>query len=159
MLTTEVVDGFQVLRTADAGGTFDLYGRLTTALRELYTTRTGRSAGWSAPRGAGSTEAAAAPDCPTYEAFVAAVGAAKHENKTVRALWGHMLTHIPGVGGEVAEAVLWEYPTPSSLVRGFEAAGSREAARALLAPLKTTAVKTVGPVLAARIHAWTVMGT
>ena len=158
MLTTEVVDGFQVMRTPDAAGTFDLYGRLTAALRDLYTTRTGRGAGCSVPRGAGSTEAAAAPDCPTFEAFTAAVAAAKQENKTVRALWGHMLTHIPGVGGEVAEAVLWEHPTPSALLAAFEAAGSVDAARVLLAPLKTCAVKTIGPVLASRIHAWATMG-
>jgi len=153
MLTTEVIDGFQVLRTDDAHGTFDLYGRLTAALRALYAVRTGRGQGGAA-RGPGTVEAAAAADCPSYQAFAAAVAAAKHESKTVRALWGHQLTCIPGVGGEVAEAVLWEHPTPSSLMQAYARAGGREGGRALLTSLKTGAVRSVGPVLSARIYDW-----
>jgi crossover junction endonuclease MUS81 len=154
LMSTEVVDGFQVLRTPDAHGTFDLYGRLTVSLRELYTTRVGAARGEGLARAAGTVEAAVQPECPTYQAFCDAVAAAKLENKTVRAMWGLMLTHVPGVGGEVAEAVLWEHPTASSLAAAYAAAGGQEAQKGLLAPLKTSAIKTVGPVLSQRIWAF-----
>jgi ERCC4-type nuclease len=141
MLTTEVVDGFQVLRTPDAHGTFDLYARLTAAQKDLYIKR-------SAPAQPG----AAAQTCLSFEQFCAAVAAAKAENKTVHALWGRMLTHINGVGGEVAEAVVWEYPTPSSLFDAYTRCPSVGAARDLLAPIKTSAVKSIGTQLSAHIH-------
>ena len=141
MLTTEVIDGFQVLRTPDAHGTFDLYARLTAAQNDLYIKR-------SAPAQPG----AAAQTCLSFEQFCAAVAAAKAENKTVHALWGRMLTHVNGVGGEVAEAVVWEYPTPSSLFDAYARCPSVGAARDLLAPIKTSAVKSIGNQLSARIH-------
>jgi crossover junction endonuclease MUS81 len=145
MLSTEVVDGFQVLRTPDAHGTFDCYWQLTNALRSLYATLTGPAPG----------SAAAAQLCPTFGEFLQAVAAVRREAKSVRALWGLMLTQVPGVGGDVAEAVLWEYATPSALHDAYAAAlrsGGRDAARSLLAPLRTSAVKTVGPVLASRMY-------
>lgn len=154
MLSTEVADGFQVLRTADAHGTFDTYGQLTDALRALYATLAGPPAPAAAAAAAG-----AAPGervCPSVAAFFATVAAVRREAKTARALWGLMLTQVPGVGGEVAEAVLWEHPTPAALRDAFAAAPGRDAARALLAPLRTSAVKSVGPVLSARIYDWVV---
>ena len=145
MLTTEVMDGFQVLRTPDAHGTFDLYARLTTAMRELYIKRS------AAPAGASS----ASPEkCPTFQQFCSAVTAAKAENKTVHALWGRMLTQIHGVGGEVAEAVVCQYPTPSALFDAYARCPSVGAARDLLAGIKTSAVKSVGLPLSTRIHSW-----
>ena len=141
MLTTEVIDGFQVLRTPDAHGTFDLYARLTAAQKELYVKR-------SAP----AQPSAAGQACLSFQQFCAAVAAAKAENKTVHALWGRMLTHISGVGGEVAEAVVYEYPTPSALFDAYARCPSVGAARDLLAPIKTSAVKSIGAQLSAHIH-------
>jgi crossover junction endonuclease MUS81 len=144
MLTTEVVDGFQVLRTTDAHGTFDAYGQLTDALRALYATLSGPASAAAAPTAV----------CPMFAAFAATVAAVRREAKTARALWGLMLTQVPGVGGDVAEAVLWEYATPSALRDAYAATAGRDARRAMLAPLRTSAVKTVGPVLSARIYDW-----
>ena len=141
MLTTEVIDGFQVLRTPDAHGTFDLYARLTAAQKELYVKR-------SAP----AQPSAAGQTCLSFQQFCAAVAAAKAENKTVHALWGRMLTHISGVGGEVAEAVVYEYPTPSALFDAYARCPSVGAARDLLAPITTSAVKSIGAQLSAQIH-------
>ena len=145
MLSTEVVDGFQVLRTPDAHGTFDAYGQLTDALRALYATLAGPPASAAAAPGA---------ECPSFTAFAATVAAVRREAKTARALWGLMLTQVPGVGGEVAEAVLWAHATPAALRDAYASAPSRDAARLLLAPLRTSAVKTVGPTLSARIYDW-----
>jgi crossover junction endonuclease MUS81 len=154
MLTTEVVDGFQVLRTPDMVGTFDTYSALTAALRALYATLSGPPAGAGGAAGASSVAAAAQAECPSFAQFSDAVAAVRREAKTVRALWGLMLTQLPGVGGDVAEAILFDFPTPSALRDAYAAAPSREAQRALLANLKTSAVKTIGPILSARIHAW-----
>jgi crossover junction endonuclease MUS81 len=154
MLTTEVVDGFQVLRTPDMVGTFDMYSQLTDALRALYATLSGPPPGAGDAAGAASVAAAAQAECPSFTQFADAVAAVRREAKTVRALWGLMLTQVPGVGGDVAEAILFDFPTPSALRDAYAAAPSREAARALLTHLKTSAVKTIGPVVSARIHAW-----
>ena len=158
LLTTEVSDGFAVLRTPNNHGTFDLYGRLTGALGALFRDAVG------APQHASSralapalVAAAASPTSPSYDDFVACVEAAKREHTSVRALWGRMLTAVPGVGGEVAQAVTWEYPTPGALRGCFAAAtarGGREGARAALAHIKTSAHKTIGAVVAGRIHDW-----
>lgn len=145
MLTTEVMDGFQVLRTPDAHGTFDMYARLTSAMRELYIMRS------APPAAAGRAVMDAAP---SFQQFCDAVAAAKAENKSVRALWGRMLTQVYGVGGEVAEAVVWQYPTPSALFDAYARCPSVGAARDLLASIKTSAVKSVGLPLSARIHDW-----
>jgi crossover junction endonuclease MUS81 len=159
MLTTEVVDGFQVLRTPDMLGTFDLYSQLTDALRALYATLSGPPAGAGSALAASVVPAAASAQCPTFAEFAAAVAAVRREAKTVRALWGLMLTQVPGVGGEVAEAVLWEHPTPAALRDAYAAlAGDAAAARALLAPLKTCAVKTIGPTVSGRIYDWVTQG-
>jgi crossover junction endonuclease MUS81 len=165
MLSTEVLDGFQVLRTADMHATFDAYAQLTAALRSLYATLSGpRDGDGGGGAGGGvvgggaddaALGAAAQPGCVSYDAFCAAVAAVRREAKTVRALWGLMLTQLPGVGGDVAEAVLWRYPTPAAL-RDAYAPLPRDQARQLLAPLKTCAVKAVGPVLSARIYDWVV---
>lgn len=54
------------------------------------------------------------------------------------------------MGPELAEAILKDYPTAHSLREAFLRAGSRQAAQALLAPLKL-GLRTVGPVAAKNV--------
>ncbi|KAK9831459.1 hypothetical protein WJX81_007468 [Elliptochloris bilobata] len=147
---TEVIDGFQVLRTESAGATFRLYARITQCLQAKYGPLT---ADHPAVERAGAAE-----PLPTWAQFSARVAAAK--KLTVRDVWGLMLTSLPGVGSELAEAVLRAYPTPLSLWRAYAAAQSAAsaagqpagpAAAAVLAGLPVSAHRKVSPAQAAKV--------
>lgn len=58
---------------------------------------------------------------------------------------------VPKIGAELAEAILKEYPTPHALREAYLKAGSRPAARALLAGIKVGELRTVGPVAAGNV--------
>lgn len=109
-----------------------MYALLTEAIRAEYAGRTG------APDG---------EPCPTIAQWEARVAECRREAKSARILFGSMLTQIPKVGTDIAEAILNEYPTAHALREGFRRAGSREAARGMLASIKI-GTRTVGPAAA-----------
>ncbi|BDA43201.1 probable crossover junction endonuclease MUS81 [Coccomyxa sp. Obi] len=108
MATTEVVDGFEVLHTANVADTFRLYATITKRLVAKYGPLTSTSQG--VQRGGEAL--------PTFEQLCQRVNANK--KITVRDVWGLMLTALPGVGAELAEAILRVYPTPLLLRNAYE---------------------------------------
>ncbi|KAK9812501.1 hypothetical protein WJX73_004560 [Symbiochloris irregularis] len=106
-LATEIIDGFTVLRTRDVLSTFRLYAKITKALQEKYRYLTPESP---------SVQKGGDP-LPTFNQVQDTVNLA--HKRTVKDVWGLMLTAVPAVGADVSEAILRVYPTPVSLWRAY----------------------------------------
>ncbi|KAK9828498.1 hypothetical protein WJX72_000382 [[Myrmecia] bisecta] len=106
-MTTDIIDGFRVMRTESIGATVRLYKALTDTIKGFY-----------APLSSSSLEVQrGGQPLVSFAAFKTQTIAVK--KTTVRDIWGLMLTAVPGVGPDMAEAVLRKYPTPRSLFEAY----------------------------------------
>ena len=151
---TEIYDGFQVIKTLSLRETFNLYGRMTTALSERYAKLTyADSAAAAAERDVDEDAGVVAEDAvpPTLEAFKRALVAQKRSQTTLKTTWGTMLMQVPGLGPEMAGEIIERYPTPSSLRDAYDACDTHAAAAGLLSGIKTSEARSVGPVVSKRV--------
>lgn len=128
-LETALHDGFTVIETRGTEGTVEAYVALTRAIERLYGGRRG-----------GQTHRC----CKTFRDFAAGLKQTIRESRTVKVLWGLMLTCVPGIGPEAAEAISAVYPRPRDLYQAYSRAiaearvhnrDAQQAALALLAQL------------------------
>jgi crossover junction endonuclease MUS81 len=103
--STEVHDGFRVLRTCNVQETFGLYRLLTRAIAATCST-----ASTNGTNGATTC-------CSTWGEFVERVKDAKKATggTTVREVWRRMLCHVPGLGPDGAAKVVGVHPCPRGL--------------------------------------------
>ncbi|DBB12599.1 TPA: hypothetical protein ACH3X3_005387 [Trebouxia sp. C0006] len=128
-IQTQVIDGFQILRSENANQTMLHLVDWTRALKRKYDHLTASHP--QVQRGG--------DPLPTLEVFKAK--SAQMQKRTVQDVWGLMLTSVPGWSGAMAEAVVKQYGTPLLLFKAYERAikaaaqqgrNSTEAARRLL---------------------------
>tara|TARA_B110000977_G_scaffold7481_1_gene10288 strand:- start:5384 stop:8206 length:2823 start_codon:yes stop_codon:yes gene_type:complete len=158
---TEIWDGFSVIRTEHVKETFDTYARMTVAMRELYGglresdgMKLGDGGVNGGVTGTGTSNASATSShlpipLTTYNANLTKT---KRSLSTLRNVWGSMLMSTPGLGPEIAQAVIDRYPTPSSLNTAYLQCGAdKEKAVTLLQGLSLTGNRTVGPLISKRV--------
>jgi ERCC4-type nuclease len=103
--STEVHDGFRVLRTYNVQETFGLYRLLSRAIAATCSTAST------------STTSGTSTCCSTWEEFVERVKDAKKTTggTTVREVWRRMLCHVPGLGPDGAAKAVGVHPCPRGL--------------------------------------------
>eukprot|EP00892_Ulva_mutabilis_P010853 jgi/Ulvmu1/813/UM010_0187.1 len=143
---TEIHSGFKVLRTGRLEDTLMLYGAIQEQLRSLYR---------SLPRGG----RAGAEALPTFAEWHARCKQSMVQ--TLRDVWTQMLIAAKGVGGETAEAIVRQYPTPISLFRAYDECkaeaevkgqNAEAACVRLLAVLPVTLTRKIGPSAAGSVY-------
>ncbi|TVU36882.1 hypothetical protein EJB05_18835, partial [Eragrostis curvula] len=102
--TTEILEGFDVLRTSGYNDTVKTYSDLTCSIIEYYSTNF-------------STLSESSPVCPTYDEFEGRCRGLKR--KTVSQIFALQLMQVPQVTEQVALAVIESYPTLLSLARAY----------------------------------------
>eukprot|EP01026_Neomeris_dumetosa_P031179 TRINITY_DN24750_c0_g1_i7.p1 TRINITY_DN24750_c0_g1~~TRINITY_DN24750_c0_g1_i7.p1 ORF type:complete len:664 (+),score=106.22 TRINITY_DN24750_c0_g1_i7:82-2073(+) len=105
-VSTEVLDGFTVLRTSDIASTFRTYANLTVAIQNLYNAIN-----------IGDVSQQDKEGLMSFEEFSENVSGNK--KMTIKENWGLMLTAVPGVGEQAAEAIVALYPTPLQFYKAF----------------------------------------
>ncbi len=115
--STEIIDGFRVLRTKGVQETFRLYQSMTEAVVQLYsnltTTRSNTNSG---------TTTTTPTTTLTFDAFKEHMRQQNQGSTTVHDIWGRMLVEIPGLGPDGAAAVLYDYPVPKLLYEAYKKA-------------------------------------
>lgn len=104
-LTTEILEGFNVLRTSGLGDTLRNYGFLTQAIAQLYNPQSVEK------------ERDGLPICPAFDEFV--LRCQNLEKMTVSDVFAIQLMQVPQVTEEIADAVQDLYPTLLSLARAY----------------------------------------
>ena len=146
MASTEIGDGFRVMRTQGIQETFRLYFSMTQAIIGAHR---------NVPASASST----ARRAMTFEEFKGHVKEQVAGTTTLHDVWGRMLFEIPGLGPETVAMIVEAYPTPWSLweaYKGVEGRGGRvgggvEAAEGLLCDLRASG-KRVGPEKSKKVY-------
>ncbi|XP_026441335.1 crossover junction endonuclease MUS81-like [Papaver somniferum] len=103
--TTEILEGFDVHRTANGPETLRKYGYLTQAIAHYYMEKTR------------DDTARKSGTCPSYSEFIKKCE--DLEKVTVSDLFGTQLMQVPQVTEEIALSVLGLYPTVLSLARAY----------------------------------------
>ncbi|GAB2278433.1 Crossover junction endonuclease mus81 [Dionaea muscipula] len=103
--TTEILEGFDVLRTSSLGDTLRKYGYLTQAIKHYYEFQ-------SAPDECQKTHL-----CPPYDEFIRRCG--DLEKMTAGDVFATQLMQVPEVTEDIAVAVLDLYPTLVSLAHAY----------------------------------------
>ena len=105
--STEIVDGFHVLRTKGVQETFRLYQLMTEAVVHLYSDlRTNSNSGTPL----------------SFDAFKDHMRQQNQGSTTVHDIWGRMLVEIPGLGPDAASVILHNYPIPKLLYNAYKQA-------------------------------------
>ncbi|GJM91910.1 hypothetical protein PR202_ga08330 [Eleusine coracana subsp. coracana] len=102
--TTEILEGFDVLRTSGYADTVKMYSNLTRSIIEYYNANF-------------STLAESSRVCPTYDEFERNCRCLKR--KTVSQIFALQLMQVPQVTEQVALAVIELYPTLLSLAQAY----------------------------------------
>ncbi|EOA18708.1 hypothetical protein CARUB_v10007286mg [Capsella rubella] len=105
-LTTEILEGFDVLRTNGLGETLRKYGYLTKLIFQYYKSRVNDDDQSKVPA-----------SCPSFDDFVKRCQ--DLDKMTISDVFGIQLMQIPQVTEEIAIAVLDTYPTLLSLVSAY----------------------------------------
>ena len=108
--STEVNDGFRVLRTTNVTETFGMYRLLTRSIAATCCS--------PALKICNSTKC-----CSTWEEFAARVNNAKKATTgtTVKEVWHRMLCHVPGLGPDAAARAVSFHPCPRRLYEAYKA--------------------------------------
>lgn len=101
--TTEILEGFDVLRTSGLGETLRKYGCLTQAINQYYKCMDNKRSNTRL--------------CPRFNEFIRKCE--DLDKMTVSDVFATQLMQVPQVTEEVAIAVLDMYPTLSSLARAY----------------------------------------
>ncbi|ESQ54193.1 hypothetical protein EUTSA_v10024809mg [Eutrema salsugineum] len=104
--TTEILEGFDVLRTNGIGETLRKYGYLTKSIHQYYKSRVN------------DDQSKVAALCPSFDSFVKRCQQ-DHDEVTISDLFAIQLMQVPQVTEEIAIAVLDMYPTLSSLASAY----------------------------------------
>ncbi|GAQ86265.1 putative endonuclease containing ERCC4 domain [Klebsormidium nitens] len=104
-INTELVNGFDVQRTADSRDTLRRLVTLTAAIRDKLQHRTGE-----APN-------SRKEPLPTFADFDRRAKASRR--RTVKDLWGLMLTQVGGIGSDSANVIMQQYPTAGQLYEAY----------------------------------------
>jgi ERCC4-type nuclease len=145
---TEVWDGFSVIRTEHQKETFETYGRMTVAMTDLYGSLTSSDGAKPALCSSGDTTDHLPIPLQEYNARLTNT---KRSLSTLRNVWGGMLMAVPGLGPEIAQGIIDNYPTPFSLNMAYGKCASKETASALLQSLPLTGNRTVGPLVSKKV--------
>ena len=89
---------------------------------------------------------------PTLAAYNLRVKNTKRSLSTLKTVWGTMLMQVSGLGPEMAQAIIDEYPTPSALNAAYWRCGGGKQAAGLLAGLHTSRTHTVGKVVSEKVY-------
>ncbi|KAA6423147.1 MAG: crossover junction endonuclease MUS81-like, partial [Trebouxia sp. A1-2] len=109
-IQTQVIDGFQILRSEHSSQTMLHLVEWTKALKRKYDHLMASHP--QVQRGG--------DPLPTLEVFRAK--SAQMQKRTVQDVWGLILTSVPGWSGAMAEAVVKQYGTPLLLFKAYEQA-------------------------------------
>lgn len=118
--STEIVDGFHVLRTKGVQETFRLYQSMTEAVVHLYSNLRNSSSSIYNTSSNGGGDSNTTP--LSYDAFKDHMRQCNQGSTTVHDIWGRMLVEIPGLGPDAASVILHNYPVPKLLYNDYEKA-------------------------------------
>ncbi|CAN8229882.1 unnamed protein product [Cochlearia groenlandica] len=104
--TTEILEGFDVMRTEGLGGTLRKYGYLTKSIYQYYKTQVN-----------GDNQNKVTATCPSFDSFVKRCQ--DLDKMTISDVFAIQLMQVPQVTEEIAIAVLDMYPTLLSLVSAY----------------------------------------
>lgn len=104
-INTELVNGFDFQRTTDSRDTLRRLVMLTAAIRDKLQHRTGDAQG------------AREEPLPTFADFDRRAKASRR--RTVKDLWGLMLTQVGGIGADSANVIMQQYPTAGQLFEAY----------------------------------------
>ncbi|CAH2077501.1 unnamed protein product [Thlaspi arvense] len=104
--TTEVLEGFDVLRTNGLGETLRKYGNLTKSIQQYYKSRV-----------SDDEQSKVSASCPSFDSFVKRCQ--DLDKMTISDMFAIQLMQVPEVTEEIAIAVLDMYPTLLSLASAY----------------------------------------
>lgn len=107
--STEVIDGFHILRTKGVQETFRLYQSMTGAVVHFYSDL-------------GNSSAQNTTTPLSFDAFKDHMRQQNQGSTTVHDIWGRMLIEIPGLGPDAASVILHNYPVPKLLYNDYKRA-------------------------------------
>jgi ERCC4-type nuclease len=153
--STEIIDGFRVLRTKGVQETFRLYQSMTEGVVQLYSNLTSNSSN--------SRSSSMATNTPlSFDAFKEHMRQQNQGSTTVHDIWGRMLIEVPGLGPEAASVILHNYPVPKLLYEDYRKAlvegiasgrGGTVVAQGLLAGLRgENGGRSIGPDKAKKVY-------
>ncbi|MBN3300114.1 MUS81 endonuclease, partial [Amia calva] len=139
IVNTQVVDGFQVRRTADIRESVAYLTVMTRQLQRLYQVQT--ACVCVSVRAHGLEESVSplpgrAPPCSLLIFTEFNQGAVKNKAQTVREVFARQLMQISGVSGDKAAALLERYSTVSSLLQAYAKCPSDQEREKLLATVR-----------------------
>mmetsp|Transcript_13841 Transcript_13841/g.26572 ORF Transcript_13841/g.26572 Transcript_13841/m.26572 type:complete len:735 (+) Transcript_13841:110-2314(+) len=142
LLTTELRDGFQVLKTEGVKQTFELYANLTKAIAEKLITL------------ASNNTATACDSLPTFYDFSKMIGDRKKDEHRVRTVFGMMLSQVHGVSGDLAKTIVSQFPTPAALIAAYKMCENVKAAQLMLSHVRASeqSPRGLGDVGSSRIY-------
>ncbi|GBG87072.1 hypothetical protein CBR_g44528 [Chara braunii] len=157
-LTTELMNGFDMLRTANYQETVRRYRELTRAIVDLYAERRGchshRTPGIRTCGDEGEGECddndSAAASCKSFTEFCEHMRDV--QKQTVTDIFGLMVMQVRGVAEDVALAITTKYPTLQHLVKAYIALEPNRAAQEQLLSNLRTRHKSVGSAISRRVY-------
>ncbi|XP_066575195.1 structure-specific endonuclease subunit MUS81 [Amia ocellicauda] len=150
IVNTQVVDGFQVRRTADIRESVAYLTVMTRQLQRLYQDRTLTSHGLEESV---SPLPGRAPPCSLLIFTEFNQGAVKNKAQTVREVFARQLMQISGVSGDKAAALLERYSTVSSLLQAYAKCPSDQEREKLLATVRYGKLqRNLGPALSRTVY-------
>ncbi|GFR39941.1 hypothetical protein Agub_g18, partial [Astrephomene gubernaculifera] len=123
-IQSALLEGFTVLRTADAPDTARQLGMLTRALERQYR---GKTAADAAAAAAAAGEDEEPEVLPSYVEWSEGLKTGKQNDK-VQNMFGLMLCAVPGMGQERVNRIIVRYNTPVALWDAYKEAMRRAAA-------------------------------
>ena len=145
--STEIFDGFRVLRTKGVQETFRLYQSLTESLVELYSSQTLQTPLLTSSRSISTA-------LPSFDAFKQHMRNANQGSTTLHDVWGRMLCEVPGLGPDAVAAILAAYPVPKDLFKAYREAliegirngrGGQVMAESVLVGIQADGGRAIGP--------------
>lgn len=143
--STEVCDGFRVLRTKGVQETFRLYQSLTESVIDLYS---------PLQASAGHPNRPSPAPLPSFTAFKQHMRDVNQGTTTLHDIWGRMLCEVPGLGPDAVAAILDAFPVPKALFTAYRAAliegirngrGGQVMAESVLVGVQAEGGRAIGP--------------